>query len=327
VTFPRGWYDGSVVLVQSVTPFIAKDVSLWSFLLPFDRYVWLAIVGAIIFTGLTYLLMERLDTDSDERDLESKPWVSIFIASLTFTGHFEFRPNTNPARLLSFSWTFWAVIIASAYTANLASFLVRRRNDKVVVATLEDALKFNTPVCIQRYTIMDDIITKKYPDMNVVRKESEKEIFEGLRIPSNGTEPVCGAALTNLDTFENYRNNKEINGDCSLSTERRIIKSIPGGFATSADTGKYCTSLIYYVLNLLIAEMIQDNFVADAWKKHIAKISDITCPENVNLDKNSGDKYRLSMKDMAGIFIVHAVLMFVAILIALFDRWRKKKTE
>ena len=327
VSFPKGWYDGSVVLVQSVAAYKSKDVSLWSFLLPFDGYVWMAIMGAIIFTGLMYLVLERLNTETDERELESKPWVSIFIASLTFTGHFEFRPNTNPARLISFSWTFWALIMASAYTANLASSLVSRNSEVVVVATLEEALKRNTPICIQRYTIMDDIVSRKYPDMNVVRKETEKGIFDGLRLPWNGPEQGCGAALTNLGTFENYRNNKETNWDCSLTTERRVIQSLPAGFATSVDTGKLCTSLISYVLNLYTSEMVQDGFVENAWREHIMKISETTCPEHVDINNDNDDKYRLSLMDMAGVFIVHGFLMLTAVSIAMFDRWRKKKME
>ena len=71
--------------------------------------------------------------------------------------------------------------------------------------------------------------------------------------------------------------------------------------------------------------MIQDGFVANAWKEHISKISEIDCPEQVNI--GTDDNYRLSLKDMAGIFIVHAFLMLVAIAIAMFDRWRKKKAE
>lgn len=174
---------------------------------------------------------------------------------------------------------------------------------------------------------MDDIVSRKYPDMNVVRKETEKAIFDALRLPWNGPEQGCGAALTNLGTFENYRNNKETNWDCSLTTERRVIQSLPAGFATSVDTGNLCTSLISYVLNLFISEMIQDGFVEEAWRKHVAKISQTTCPEQVEINNNTDDNYRLSLEDMAGIFIVHGFLMLAAVSIALFDRWRKKKTE
>jgi Ligand-gated ion channel len=330
VSFPRGWYDGSVILVQSVARNkVDDDVSLWSFLLPFDRWVWFSIIGAIVFTGLMYLVLERLNVDSDERELEAKPLVSIFIASLTFTGHFEFRPNTNAARLLSFSWTFWALIIASAYTANLASFLVLRNEVEIKVGTLEEALKRNTPVCIQRYTVMDDIVTRKYPDMNVVRKESEREIFDALRLPWDGigTEQGCGATLTNVGTFDNYRGTKEVNWDCSLTTEKRVVQTLPAGFATAVDTGVLCTSLISYVLNLFITEMIADGFVGNAWENHLNKISTISCSAEARTDDKSGRSFSLSLKDMAGIFIVHGALMVIAVFYALVDKLRKQKAD
>lgn len=151
-----------------------------------------------------YFILERLNVESDERELEQKPITAIFLASLTFTGHFQFCPNTNAARLLSFSWTFWALIITSAYTANMASFLVSRNGKEAPVATLEDALKRGTPVCIQRYSVMDEIVSKKYPDLNIVRKDAEQEIFDSLRKPWHGGNGGCGAALTNLGTFELY---------------------------------------------------------------------------------------------------------------------------
>jgi Ligand-gated ion channel len=325
VSFPRGWYDGSVILAQSVAPTGSKEVSLWSFLLPFDRWVWVAIIGAIIFTGLMYFVLERLNVESDERELENKPLVAIFIASLTFTGHFEFRPNTNAARLLSFSWTFWALIIASAYTANLASFLVSRNDAEVRVSTLEEALRRNTPVCIQRYTVMDDIVSRKYPDMNVVRKESEKEIFDGLRLPWNGPERGCGVALTNLGTFENYQGSKDVNWDCSLTTEKRVVQSLPAGFATAVDTGVMCTSLISYVLNLLTTEMISDGFISNAWQNHLKKIATIDCSDNSTYESKSSNTFSLSLKDMAGIFIVHGSLVVIALSLAFVDRSRKLK--
>lgn len=113
------------------------------------------------FTGLAYFLLERLNVESDERQLEREPLSAIFLTSITFTSHFEFKPQTHPARLLSFSWTLWTLIMASAYTANLASFLVSRHHVKFKVNTLEEALKSNIPVCVQRYSVMDELLSSR----------------------------------------------------------------------------------------------------------------------------------------------------------------------
>jgi len=105
--------------------------------------------------------LERLNVESDERRLEKEPLTAIFLSSITFTNHFEFKPQTHPARLLSFSWTLWALIIASAYTANLASFLVSRNKVDFSVNTLEDALKNNIPVCVQRFSYLDEMVSSR----------------------------------------------------------------------------------------------------------------------------------------------------------------------
>lgn len=63
IEFPTGWWDSSVILVESVPPGQAtkRVVNLWSFLDPFDTNVWLAIVAAIVCTGLLHWMLENLD--------------------------------------------------------------------------------------------------------------------------------------------------------------------------------------------------------------------------------------------------------------------------
>jgi Ligand-gated ion channel len=324
--FPKGWYDGSIILVQSsaLDRKEGKFASFWSFLQPFHYTVWLLIGAATIFTGLMYFMLERLNVESDERELEHQPVTAIFLASMVFTGHFQFQPNTNPARILSFSWTFWALIITSAYTANMASFLVSRNAKDTVVATLEDALKKGTPVCIQRFSVMDDVIAKKYPEMNLVRKDTEREIFDALRQPHEGGQGGCRATLSNLGTFALYQGNHEVNHDCTLRSERRIIQHMPSGFATGVDTGNLCTSLISYVINIHMTKMISDGFVADAWEKHIKKISTKDCQATSTTSMSStenpkGNNVSLDFMEMAGIFVLHLALLCFAVLVAFSD--------
>ena len=51
--------------------------------------------------------------------------------------------------------------MASAYTANLASFLVSRNQVDFSVNTLEEALKSDIPVCVQRYSVMDEMLSSR----------------------------------------------------------------------------------------------------------------------------------------------------------------------
>jgi hypothetical protein len=116
VSFPAGWWDSSIVLAERVQE-SKREVNLWSFLAPVRTTVWLTIGATIVYTGQLYWSLEYLDVNADERNLEDKPMPSVFYAALVFVGNLEFRPKTDPARILIWSWTFWAIIVGSAYTA------------------------------------------------------------------------------------------------------------------------------------------------------------------------------------------------------------------
>lgn len=334
ISFPKAFYDGSIILAQSRASSGTSQIqnSFWAFLLPFDGLVWLVIFASIAATGLSYFLLERLNVESDERELESKPAASIFLASIVFTGHFEFKPNTLAARLLSFSWSFCCLVLASAYTANLASFLVARYQEEFVVTTLDDATKLGTPVCLQNGSVMDEVITKNYPSLNIVRKATEKETFDALRQDWYSGRKGCGVTLTNLGTFQVYQGDKEVNADCSLTSEFRVIRNLPSGFATAVDTGLMCTSLVSHVLNIHLTEMEYEGFIDQAWQDHLRKIATIDCQEQAQEAKSEEElereedefDYSLSLNNMAGIFILHGALTLVALAFALVDQLRTR---
>lgn len=100
-----------------------------------------------------------------------------------------------------------------------------------------------------------------------------------------------------------------------------MVQTLPSGFATGVDTGTLCTSLISYVINIHMAEMISDGFVAEAWKNHIAKIATIDCEAQADEQSMNpeDENFSLRISEMAGIFIMHLGLMVFAVLVAFFD--------
>ena len=48
ISFPKGWYDGSVILSWSASDKKSSDKNFWSFLRPFHKTLWLAVAGAIL---------------------------------------------------------------------------------------------------------------------------------------------------------------------------------------------------------------------------------------------------------------------------------------
>lgn len=248
-----------------------------------------------------------------DQPLESEPGSAIYYSFITFTGHNEFQPRTNSARLFAFSLTLWALITASAYTANLASFLVAQNQPDVNFRSLEEAVLVGAPICIQGGVSQDQFVVDKHPSAVLIRKENGREVFMGLK---NGD---CSVALAPLSEYESFRRNREINGDCRLSSTGRVEKYVPSGLATAVDTGTYCTSLINHVLDYHLIQATADGFFERVLETFLNRVGEQNCVSEAVVaaqESENEDTFSLDLQDMSGIFIVHGIFSSVALLLA-----------
>ena len=228
VSFPAGFFDGSLVLGELYLPSQStRKLDLWSFLEPFETVLWLMIIATVIFSGLAYWLIEHWNKSAESRELYTQPIASIFYAAIAFTGHYQIAPRTHPARLLSFSLTFCALIVSSSYTANLASFLVSPRVYNYQYSTLEDVVANGATLCMQGGGILLETLKTEYPGIKIVGKESEKEIFSGLRLPIS--DGGCDAAGHDFNMFELYEHDKEVRL-FSVDEEQQCFSTLPTVF-------------------------------------------------------------------------------------------------
>jgi len=168
VAFPEGWFDASLVLVGNKES-SNSDFNLWSFLEPFTFRVWGLIAFSILISALVYgtnyreilslhhgiglvtdfhpyhAWMERYETDDR---LGRRPTENIFYAAIAFTGDNRYEPTSHNGRLFVFSMGFFFLLIGSAYTANLASFLVVQNQQRVSVDGVGDAVRRGKVLCM-----------------------------------------------------------------------------------------------------------------------------------------------------------------------------------
>ena len=251
---------------------------------------------------------------------EESVLVCIFHAGFSFTGNFEYSPRNHASRILTFSWSFWALIVAAAYTANLASFLVSPKVTLYQYNTVDKVIAKGARVCVQNNGIIQEILRKEYPDLQLVPQDTEQGIFDGLR--REYSDGGCDAFAHQSNTFEIYERSVEVNYDCSISSEKRRVKIIEAGMATAVDTGTYrCTSLVSHVLNYYMREMLDDGFIEEAWKKFLARTGTIECIDETSKAGGGGDDdtFRLTLEDVGGIFIVHIVASLAAVSLAFFQ--------
>lgn len=92
--------------------------------------------------------------------------------------------------------------------------------------------------------------------------------------------------------------------------------------------GTLCTSLISHVIDLHLLEMKSEGFLDRAWEAHLQRTSDQKCINRLDNDGAIEDEtYSLSIEEMAGIFIVHAILTAVAVAVALVGFYTMKKRK
>ena len=90
--FPTAWYDGSIMLVTTRSQDQQRKFEAFLWLRPFTDSVWLLILGSIVASGLVYFLLEVIDHHSDRGRLHNSPMENIYMAAISFTGHFELQP-------------------------------------------------------------------------------------------------------------------------------------------------------------------------------------------------------------------------------------------
>jgi hypothetical protein len=215
--------------------------------------------------------------------------------------------------LFSFSLSFWCLLIVSAYGANLASFLVARNQPSLNIQTVEDVVVAGLPFCSYESSYSEEAVQNTYPEAQFIRKTTENDIFLGVQ---NGE---CAFALTTVSEWDEAQLDRTVNGNCQLEWMGRAFEFIEGSFATLSDSGTLCTSLIRDTLSLHLLEMRRDGFLDTAWTRHLDALRTVTCKDSGT--EGAKDDGQLSLSDTGGLFIVLYVLAFVAIVIAVTQKW------
>ena len=310
VVFPQNYHDESIVMV-TLKNNDNDAISYTSFTNPFTPSVWLAILGTVLFSGLTYFFVSRIEskTSQDEAGENQNSFGSSFyLAAMAFTGNIEMEASAFGTKLLSFSLAFWALLITAAYTANLASFLLIK-NSSLPINSMEQAVRKQVPICVVGFTNHDEYVSAKYPEARLRRKNNRKEMFDDLL---NGH---CSVLLIGKKNYEVETQKKEHNANCRLTTVGSALSDIPAGFANTHDAGDLCTSLVYHVLDYHLMNMQADGFIDDTWGKYLNMFDQPECKKSeFDIDIDAPES-SLGLNEMAGIFILHLIISSVAIIV------------
>ncbi|NP_001191669.1 glutamate receptor 8 [Aplysia californica] len=108
-----------------------RDRSYFEFLNPLSPIVWICTLGAFVIVSIILYTLERIGrgkdkggTDALQITVRESFW---FIFGSLLQGNTDSTPCTIPGRILTSAWWFFALILISSYTANLAAFLTVKK--------------------------------------------------------------------------------------------------------------------------------------------------------------------------------------------------------
>ena len=221
--------DGSIILVTRKDEVDEKKLQPFLWLRPFDDAVWFMIAARVFLRAFIYWILEVIDHKTDRsRTIQQNPLEAIYKSALALTGNVEFNPRTPASRLFVISMTFWALLIASSYTANLASSLVVEHQPELPIESIEDAIRLRLPLCVQEGTQVEFSITKAFPSASLILIKSNEEI---LRRTASGE---CRVSAMTRAIWDYNKVRREVKEGCLLETVGRDFKSVGAGVSMPA---------------------------------------------------------------------------------------------
>ncbi|GFR57484.1 glutamate receptor 8 [Elysia marginata] len=108
-----------------------RETSYFEFLNPLSRIVWICTLCAFVVVSLVLYALERIGRDKNQQGGDSIE-ITVresfwFIFGSLLQGNTDSTPCTIPGRILTSAWWFFALILISSYTANLAAFLTVKK--------------------------------------------------------------------------------------------------------------------------------------------------------------------------------------------------------
>lgn len=335
-TFPATWYDATMIIIAKDNNPISRNSILGeiAWFKPFTAGVWGAIFVTLLISGLVIFFLQELFSPSasngDEQisggNLLSSATTHIHRSFITFTlqagGGDEI---SHPGRLHSLSLGFFSMLLLSAYTANLASYLVveNTANSAIQVQSVRDIVNNRKSICVFGNTAIQQEIEKVYEDALIVKYNSDKALLIGLK------NDECDYAILGKQGWNIYHRDKEVNNDCSLHRVGRDFRRIDAGFATVSDAATKCTSLVRDTFNVHLRSL-QNEKLDELWIKFFEArrsldTADCKLEKDIVLDATDYEMVTLNVINVGDVFLMHFFFIFVSLGMALYSHCATKR--
>ncbi|KAK2566425.1 Glutamate receptor 2 [Acropora cervicornis] len=164
VDFTQPYFNQGFKIVMKKTDMEDK-VDTWGFLNPFEKTLWMAIIGSSIIVGIVVWIFDRLSPydfhgrvvrseNATSEEIPAQNTLSILNSLWAATSSFmeqgpdSLHPGSPSGRATTLAWWFAISIFGATYTANLAAFLTINKYDSPIKSiedlAYQDKIKYGT---------------------------------------------------------------------------------------------------------------------------------------------------------------------------------------
>ncbi|CAG7834172.1 unnamed protein product [Allacma fusca] len=311
----------------------AKPPSLFSFLSPFSKDVWLYMFIAFFGVSVILYILARLTpyewcnphpciTEPDELVNQFTSLNSFWftIGSLMQQGS-DVAPKAVSTRMIAGIWWFFTLIMVSSYTANLATFLIVQDLDETI-KNLEDLAKqdkvkygcVGTGSTVSFFRDSPFKLNKQIWD-NIVKANAKQMVL--MKDNKHGIEKVKASNGNYAFFMESTVIEYTIERECKLAQVGGLLDSKGYGIALPKGS-KYLQFFSSGILNLQEAGALDE--LKRKWWKEERKES------NCALGSDGDAVKPLRLANVGGVFVVLVCGSLFAVLLALLEFvWKSKQ--
>ncbi|KAK3801143.1 hypothetical protein RRG08_006863 [Elysia crispata] len=290
------------------------ETSYFQFLNPFSPMVWMIIMLAFLVVSWILYGLEKVGRSLDRQTNKDLPPVTIresvwFIFGSLVQGSTEPVASSLPGRILTSAWWFFALILISSYTANLAAFLTVKK----IATPINSVTDLAQQTKIKYGTVKDTGVKNFF-------KNTQIDYFAKMWAQMSEVEPDTmvdneTAALKKVKT-ENYAffwdstvNKYHTQTDCDLMEVGPAFD--PKGFGIGVPPGaSYLDQLSMAILKM------SDRGILEGLQSKWWDISN--CPD---LSGGADETSSLQIENVAGVFFIVVGGIVLASLVCLAKYW------
>eukprot|EP00633_Aureoumbra_lagunensis_P007504 CAMPEP_0197309294 /NCGR_PEP_ID=MMETSP0891-20130614/7866_1 /TAXON_ID=44058 ORGANISM="Aureoumbra lagunensis, Strain CCMP1510" /NCGR_SAMPLE_ID=MMETSP0891 /ASSEMBLY_ACC=CAM_ASM_000534 /LENGTH=726 /DNA_ID=CAMNT_0042794279 /DNA_START=44 /DNA_END=2224 /DNA_ORIENTATION=+ len=315
---PFSYIDESAWLVTKTRSSGNKNAfknrnTFFRFAEPFSYKLWILTVSTTIVTGIIYFFIEHSQAYTDAETLQD----AIHLSLLQVTQAGGFAPVTYGGKLLVLSWGMVVLIIISSYTANLAAFLVADNGSNSEYDSIYDVIGAGATVCVHTGYATQDLLDENYPE--IMQYDTTDEY-------GNFYHGKCSALVTERAQYDVAKESSDIYPSCNFERVGDALDSTGGGWAIKGDYSAKCSSLLSQLLTQYFLQLDLDGTLSDLYDDYLDSWTDKSCDSSSDTSDNDdgSDEDALGIKEMTGVFVIHALTTLFALFIHFGFGWERK---